>query len=92
MAATVSLGNVTISSTDPNANPLVSPNWLTDKADQEVAVAALKRCREMAAASDLVVGPEIFPGEDVQTDEQILEAIKGSLGPTFHTSGTCKLD
>lgn len=90
MAATVSLGNVTISSADPHAAPVISPNWLHDKTDQEVAIAAFKRAREQAKESGITVGGEVFPGTAVVSDSQILDAIKASLGPTFHASGTCK--
>ena len=86
----LSRGNVTINSTDTDANPLISPNWLLSPTDQEVAVQGLKVARDMAAASGITVGPELSPGPDVQSDAQILEAIRASLAPIHHAVGTCK--
>lgn len=81
-----SRGNVTIASTDTNDNPVVSPNWLLTKTDQEVAVVAFKRARQLAAASSITVGPEVFLGSQVRTDEQILEFIRGTVRPIYYIS------
>lgn len=88
---TTSRGNVTINSTDTNDNPLVSPNWLLTKTDQELAVQGFKRAREIANATGITVGPETSPGPLTETDAQILEYIKQSLAPIHHASATCKL-
>ena len=89
--ATTSRGNVTINSTDTNDNPLVSPNWLLTKADQELAVQGFKRAREIAMATGMTIGPETSPGPLTQTDAQILEYIKQDLAPIHHASATCRL-
>ncbi|KAI4129721.1 MAG: hypothetical protein LQ338_002105 [Usnochroma carphineum] len=87
--ATTSRGNVTIRSADTNDNPVVSPNWLLTTTDQEIAVQGFKRARQIAKATSIVVGPEVFPGPQVQTDEQILEFIRQTLAPIHHASATC---
>ena len=89
--ATTSRGNVTINSTDTNDNPLVSPNWLLTKADQELAIQGFKRAREIANMTGITIGPETSPGTQTQTNAQILEYIKQNLAPIHHASGTCKL-
>jgi choline dehydrogenase len=61
MVAPVSRGNVTISSADTAVLPLINPNFLGVKADQEVAVAWYRRMREMFATDALkpvIVGEE----------------------------------
>lgn len=86
-----SRGNVTIISNDTNINPIVSPNWLTDPRDQEVAIAAFKRARQVMtnnASSPIVIGPEAFPGLNVSTDAQILQLIAESAAASYHASGT----
>lgn len=88
--APLSRGNVTINSTDTNDNPLISPNWLLSRTDQEVAVQGFKVARDLAAASSITIGPELVPGPSVQTDDQIVEAIKSSLAPAYHAVGSCK--
>lgn len=86
-----SRGNVTINSTDTNYNPLVSPNWLLTSEDQELAVQGFKRARQVAAATNVTVGPEFSPGPSTQSNAQILQYIKKTLSPFHHASSTCKL-
>lgn len=45
--------NVTMTSTDTSIKPLRNPNWLSERADQEVAVLAFRRIREIAAYSGI---------------------------------------
>ena len=62
LTAPFSRGNITITSTDTNDNPVVSPNWLLDPRDQEMAVAAFKRARQVMTQKVIasVVGAEAF--------------------------------
>ena len=89
--APLSRGSVTISSSSAPDPPLIDPNWLGHPTDQEVCIQGFKRARELAAASGLVAGPEIYPGEAVQSDEAILEFLKQSTTTIHHGSGTCKM-
>ncbi|KAL9588349.1 MAG: hypothetical protein Q9203_002842 [Teloschistes exilis] len=91
LLATTSKGNVTILSDDTDQNPVVSLNWLLTATDREVAVAGFKRARQLAAATGITVGPEVLPGAQVQTDEQILEFIRSTVGPIHHASATCAM-
>ena len=88
LVAPLSRGNVTIISPDTAVNPLVSPNWLLDKTDQHVAVQAVKRARQIASATGIVV-QEIAPGDDVQTDDEILAWVRSVTIPIYHASATC---
>ena len=89
LETTTSRGNVTITSADSQDNPLVSPNLLLTRTDQELAVQGFKRARQVAMATGITIGPEIAPGPDTQTDAQILEFIRQSLGPYYHAAATC---
>ncbi|KAI4159450.1 MAG: hypothetical protein L6R39_000352 [Caloplaca ligustica] len=92
--APFSRGNVTISSSDTNVHPVVNPNWLGDPRDREIAIAAFKRAREVFQAREvqpLLVGPEAFPGDTVQTDEQILQVITSSSSTIHHAAGTNRM-
>ncbi|KAL9087740.1 MAG: hypothetical protein Q9165_006507 [Trypethelium subeluteriae] len=89
-----SRGNVTIQSNDTAVHPVVNPNWLTDPRDQEVAIAAFRRTRQVLTANavkPILNGTESFPGKDVQTDEQILNVIKQSSDTIHHAAGTCRM-
>lgn len=85
-----SRGNVTIDSTDTNKNPIVSPNWLLSRSDQELAVQGFKRAREIAAATGITIGSEYYPGPSTQSDAQILRHIKQTTGPFHHACSTCR--
>lgn len=89
-----SRGNVTINSTDTNDRPLVSPNWLLDRRDQEVAVAAFKRARAVFtnnATRPIVLGDEAFPGLNVSSNAEILDLIQRSAAASYHASATCAM-
>lgn len=89
-----SRGNVTISSNDTSDHPIVNPAWLLDPRDQEVAVAAFKQARAVFAAQavqDVLIGNETFPGEDVQSDADILAVIQASSDTIHHPAGTNRM-
>lgn len=93
LVAPLSRGNVTISSADASDPPLINPNWITDPADIEVAIAAFKRIREIwTFMNGTTVGEEYFPGTaNVNSDEEILAYIRKSLIQLYHAAGTCKI-
>ncbi|KAF2758892.1 alcohol oxidase [Pseudovirgaria hyperparasitica] len=94
IVAPVSRGTVTIASADTNVLPVINPNWLVAKADQEVAVAAYKRAREVFNSKfvgQVRIGDEYFPGNSVQTDEQILKVYQDTLLTVWHAACTCKM-
>lgn len=69
LVAPLSRGNVTISSADTADPPVINPNWLTDPADQALAVAAFHRVRQMMAADimlNVTIGSEVIPGNNVK--------------------------
>ena len=90
-----SRGNVTIQSPSALDSPVISPNWLSDPADLEIALTALKRLRNdiwtSAPADAIKAGPEFFPGEAVQTDEQMRDYIRQQASTIWHGCGTCAM-
>lgn len=93
--APLSRGNVTLKSADASIKPSINPNWLSHPADQDVAVKAYKRLREVWGTPELrsirVGDQESYPGRDKETDEQILQVIRESLITIWHAAGTCKM-
>lgn len=85
----ISRGSVTIASTNTSVKPLVDLNLLFDKADQEVAVQAFRRMREIAGYSGVVV-EEVAPGPKVQSDAEILTWIQDTASTPYHASATCE--
>ena len=94
LIAPLSRGNVSISSSSMSDSPLINPNWLTDPVDVELAIAALKRQREIwgvLSSYNVTIGKEAWPGPAVQTDAEILSAIREMVTPIWHASATCKM-
>ena len=92
LVAPLSRGTVTISSSRAADLPVIDPNYLSHPADAELAVAAIKRQREIWRAMDgLTIGDESLPGVNVTSDADILEFVKQSVAPTWHASSTCKM-
>ncbi|PMD32276.1 GMC oxidoreductase [Hyaloscypha variabilis F] len=92
--APFSRGNVTISSSSITDPPVINLNWLSDPADEELLVAAFRRCRQAwdsPAIQQVRVGPEIAPGLATQTDEEILAWIRLNLGIQWHASSSNKM-
>lgn len=81
---------MTIRSADTLDPPIISPNWLFDKGDQEQAIAALLRIREIAAASGIVES-EYQPGANVSSQADILDWLKNNMNLIYHAASSCKL-
>ncbi len=86
-------GHVRIASGDASAAPKITANYLSTVEDRNVAAAALRLTRNIAAAPALKkYEPEEFkPGVQHNTDEELARAA-GDIGTTiFHPVGTCKM-
>ena len=94
IVAPLSRGNLTISSADAADSAVINPNWLTDRADMDVAVAGFKRMREFWRTQSMrsfALGDEAFPGVSVQSDAQIEDIIKKSMNTIYHAACTCSM-
>ncbi|GAB1317987.1 Glucose-methanol-choline oxidoreductase N-terminal domain-containing protein [Madurella fahalii] len=89
-----SRGSVTLSSNSMADPPVIDLGWLTDPADQELMVAAVKRIRQFWNATvlgEVKVGGEIAPGQDVTDDGEILEWARRTCNQIWHASGSCAM-
>lgn len=88
-----STGRVWLGSADPLAAPKFVFNFLSTEQDQQDAVAAVKAIRHVVSqpAWDPYRGEEVTPGPAVQTDAQILEALRGLAGTNYHPCCTCRM-
>ncbi|KAK8121264.1 hypothetical protein PG999_005384 [Apiospora kogelbergensis] len=96
LVAPFSRGNVSLSSSSPYSAPKVNPNWMTDKADQELAIAIYHRLRVLYETEPIksvrANTAEYWPGLDkVQTDEQILAHVHKTLMAVYHASCTNRM-
>ncbi len=88
-----SKGQIFIESRDPNVNPRIVYDPLADPEDRRELIAGVRLARRIAACPPLshYTLEEITPGADLQTDEQILDAIARFGGPAYHAAGTCRM-
>ena len=91
VVAPLSRGSVTIRSTNTSVSPVISPDWLSSRTDQEVAVAGVRVARDLALNAGIFVGPEVVPGPTVQTDSEILEYLKETASTIHHAVATCEI-
>ncbi|MBU3637544.1 GMC family oxidoreductase [Polynucleobacter sp. es-MAR-4] len=88
-----SRGSVHINSIDPEAPPVIAPNYLSTDEDRKVAADSLRLTRKIVESPALKpYSPDEYkPGKQFQTDEELIKAA-GDIGTTiFHPVGTCKM-
>jgi choline dehydrogenase len=76
-------------------HPRIHTNFLTDPRDLDIAVASLRRAREMFSHATLapvvVPGGEVVPGNLVQSDAELRQYIQATGRTISHASCTCKM-
>jgi len=88
-----SRGYVRLRSADPFAPPIIQTNYLTAELDRRVVVAGMKLARRLLRSVPLspYVDYEDFPGPNVQSDDEFLEAATQRGTTTFHPGCTCRM-
>ncbi|MEI9984734.1 MAG: GMC family oxidoreductase N-terminal domain-containing protein [Aliidongia sp.] len=88
-----SSGYVRIRSADPRDPPLANPNYLAVATDGRILVGALKAARAILTAPPLApfVETELFPGADVQSDDEWLAFARQYGNSSYHLVGTCRM-
>ena len=90
-----SRGTVRLRSLDFRDKPAFDPKYFTDEEgyDMAIMVEGIKKAREIASQPALEEwrGRELFPGEQVQTDEQIAEYVATTHNTVYHPVGTVRM-
>ena len=88
-----SRGRVGLNSADPFADPAIFANYLATDEDRRAMREGVRMMRHVAsqAALDAYRSEELFPGKDVETDEQIDAWIRKHAETIYHPVGTCKM-
>ncbi len=88
-----SRGFVRIRSKDPRENPRILFNYMSHPDDWREFRACIRLTREIfrQPAMQAYAGPEIQPGKDVETDEQIDAFIRQHCESAYHPCGSCKM-
>ncbi|KAF9070237.1 glucose-methanol-choline oxidoreductase, partial [Rhodocollybia butyracea] len=88
-----STGTIHITSTDATVQPAIDPGYFTDDFDLDVLVSTVKFIRKVARTGGFqeMLGSEVDPGTDIQSDSDILEYIKNFGNSEFHTVGSAAM-
>jgi choline dehydrogenase len=88
-----SRGQISLRSADPLIHPLIHHGYLQDARDQALAIAAVRKMREIAATGPLAkfISEANEPAAAIQTDEEILNWVRNRAGSIFHPVGTCSM-
>ncbi|KAK8102455.1 choline dehydrogenase [Apiospora sp. TS-2023a] len=87
-----SRGNMTIASANVLDNPIISPNWLQEDTDLEIAYATLQRMREIGNNWDKKVNlGEIAPGPSVSSREDMIQWLRDNMFMMSHGTSSCKM-
>jgi choline dehydrogenase-like flavoprotein len=95
VARPASRGRVWITSADPDVPPSIDYRSFTDPdgRDEATLVAAVRLARRIGEtqpfASRLV--REVFPGPEVQSDDDISKVARATHQTVYHVSGTCAM-
>jgi choline dehydrogenase len=88
-----STGNVTLRSALPADKPVIRFNYMSEQEDWIEFRHAIRLTREIFAqpAFDEFRGPEIAPGDHVQSDDEIDGFIREHAESAYHPCGTCRM-
>ncbi|KAF2661415.1 GMC oxidoreductase, partial [Lophiostoma macrostomum CBS 122681] len=72
--------------------PIVDPNWMSDPRDWVIAVASVKRCREIMNTTSLrsvrIGDGKAFPGYQSADDAAILAQVRRMAQSMYHAAGS----
>ena len=88
-----STGSIHARAPDPRAAPAIRPNFLAEETDRETLIRGLKTGRRIVgnAVLDRYRAFEMTPGDQVQTNDELLAFARQNGQTTYHVVGTCKM-
>jgi choline dehydrogenase len=88
-----SRGHVRLRSADPFEPPLIQTNYLDAEIDRRVFIAGMKLARKLLKSRPLApyYDYESYPGDEAQTDDELLDAGTQRGQTTFHPGCTCRM-
>ena len=73
--------------------PAINFNFLSAELDRQTLIGAVRATRRIleAKAMDSIRGPELQPGSQVESDDEILAWIRETADTAYHPTCTCKM-
>jgi len=89
----LSRGSLTLASKDPQASPLIDPNFLGDADDVQRLTRGFKLMRRILSQPALKAlgARELAASASAQSDAQIEQFIRDHADTIYHPSGTCRM-
>jgi choline dehydrogenase len=86
-------GSVTITGPDPDAAPVIDPNYLGAQADVDRIVEGIKVARRIAATGPFADwrSAEVLPGPEATSDADLAAFAATGTGTYYHPVGTCAM-
>ena len=90
---TASRGWVRLAGADPLAPAIMRLNGLQEEIDRKVFRDSIRITREIAAqrSFDRLRGPEVAPGPDATSDDDLDAFVRDNSNSAYHVCGTCKM-
>jgi choline dehydrogenase-like flavoprotein len=88
-----SRGTVRLATSNPEAAPLIDPNYWADPYDRECAVKGLRIARDILRQTALkpFILAERLPGDDLNSDQDLAEYAFRTSKTDHHPAGTCAM-
>ena len=88
-----SRGTIRLNSADPLAPPLIDPNYLSAPEDVETLYRGVKLAREIGRQAALAPynAGEAWPGDGVQSRDDLVAAMRDWAETIYHPVGTCRM-
>ena len=86
-----SVGTVKIASTNPDDEPLIDPNYLSDDEDMEVMIKGYRKMMEIMNTEPLAQFNNVRNPINIDDDKAIESAIRARSDTIYHPVGTCKM-
>ncbi len=88
-----SRGTIRLRDGNPSSLPKIKFNYMSEPSDWDDFRQCIRIVRKIFAqnAFDCFRGPEIQPGSNVQTDQDLNNFIKKNVESAYHPCGTCKI-
>ncbi len=88
-----SLGYVRARSADPFDAPIIQPNYLDNEEDRRVVLAGMKLSRKLMHSKRLApyMDHEVYPGQHIQNDDELLQIARERGTTTYHQMGSCRM-
>ena len=88
-----SRGRIELRSSRADDPPRIHAGYLSAGDDLEVLLEGIRLSREIIASAPFAAfrGPEVFPGEEVRTREQLVRIIRQKAETIYHPAGSCRM-